>query len=680
MGVQLIPFFPAHGVGALLFLASCPINTPILIAFQIPIHACSAKMAGVSGFERSGSDSMEDKKSEIQEQAPQSTAPSPALAKKPNLLKNAWAKTGLDKITILLMLKGALPPIICIAAYQSDAWAEKYSTLGYLSAIMSFISLGIQPRGKFIQSTTISILFVCIGAATALLQIRCVTSARQHSTPATASHATAVGSSGGQESVAYNSSASVVSGCFMFAEIYLANMVRAKRPQLMIPTIQYSIFVIVTSSYCVTFPTMAAGESFVKRLLDAFLTGIGIAAGVSLFVVPMTSRTIARNQMAGILVLIKASMNAHTQYLMSLTRSPASRSNGNPTDGKAAAKAFDGKKATGKSSTLSSEARVIQNIRNQLAGLFGKLNLEFSFAKKEVAWGNLRPHHFTELFDLLREIILPIAGMSTFIDIMQSYKHNKTGAAEAKVAGDDSIAAIERLESEEWDEVMALSHDKATKLKGVLCQALTHISYQLKLTKKPNAPKGDVEKAAGGSPVPGGAGFTAALESEISQYACHREDALQRWCNHKGIELPTSFWDDPSKHYSLKDLQQLTETAAQKHNQQQLYLILYIEYLTLSIGNGVLKLCQYADGKVEDGTMTKKRLIFPALRKISKLWTSVWSKEDSEGEHFGEGPAANIYLGDSFKARKNPEHLHPSNRFQKMTDYFRLVSLSNTSE
>lgn len=631
-------------------------------------------MASNSQVEGSGSESMKDSNRQTEKQASQPGPPTTAASRKPNLLKKMWAMTGLDPITIILMLKGALPPIICLAAYQSDAWAKKYTTLGYLTAIMSFLSLAIQPRAKFVQATLVSILFICFGAAFALLQIRCVTSARQHSTPAAASHATVNGSSGGKQAVAYNSSASVVSAVFLFAEIYLGNMIRAKRPQLQLPTIQFCIFAIVSSSYSVTFPTMAVGEAFVNRLLQSFLTGIGIAAGVSFFVVPMTSRTIASKQMAGILGLMKASMNTHSQHLMSLTRYSTPKPTSHPADEKSGTKKTHGKQKSAPLSTLSAEAQALRNLRNALAGLFGKLNLELTFAKREIAWGYLAPHHFDQVMNLLRDILLPIAGMTTFIDIMQSVKDNRFRTADADAGDIETIAAIQRLEAEEWGEFMTLSHDQAVKLKMTLGQGLTHVSYQLKFAKKPKASTSDIEKSAGGAPMPGEAGFTDMLEATIAGFNRHRESTLQRWCDHKGVELPTSFWDDASQHFSMKDLKSMTETVSQRHNQQQLYLILYVEYLAFSMGKAILKLSRYADSLVSDGTMIKKRFIFPGLRKIAKLFQSAFFEEDSDGvDGMGEGPGATIYLGESFKARKNPEHLTPINWFEKLTDLLRHI-------
>ncbi|KKA20157.1 Uncharacterized protein T310_5811 [Rasamsonia emersonii CBS 393.64] len=46
-------------------------------------------------------------------------------------LKALWAKTELDKQTVLMMIKGAIPPTISVAIYQSTPVANTFTTLGY---------------------------------------------------------------------------------------------------------------------------------------------------------------------------------------------------------------------------------------------------------------------------------------------------------------------------------------------------------------------------------------------------------------------------------------------------------------------------------------------------------------------------------------------------------------------
>ena len=117
------------------------------------------------------------------------------------------------------------------------------------------------------------------------------------------------------ESTSYNAAASTLSGLGLFITTYIISYVKAKRPQLMFPTIVYAIFTVVASVYAPRFPNMAASESFVKHLLGAFLTGFGIAAGVSFVIFPMTSRMVATKQTASFLELLQLALKSHTSYM-----------------------------------------------------------------------------------------------------------------------------------------------------------------------------------------------------------------------------------------------------------------------------------------------------------------------------------------------------------------------------
>jgi hypothetical protein len=59
-------------------------------------------------------------------------------------------------------------------------------------------------------------------------------------------------------------------------------------------------------------------EAFIKKLLEAFLTGFGIGTGVSLFIFPLTSRTVVFNDMAAYLTSLKSALKANMDYVHSL--------------------------------------------------------------------------------------------------------------------------------------------------------------------------------------------------------------------------------------------------------------------------------------------------------------------------------------------------------------------------
>jgi hypothetical protein len=498
-------------------------------------------------------------------------------------------------------------------------------------------------------------------------------------------HGTVVGGSGSTESTSYNAAASALSGLGLFITIYIISYLKAMRPQLMFPTIVYAIFTVVASVYAPQFPNMAASESFVKRLLETFLTGFGIAAGVSFFIFPMTSRTIATKQMAGFLKLLQLSLKSHANYMASISpeesrprkladldHTPTTEDK--ETDGPHKHHMFHHKvKAESveqSDAKLSAEAAAMKGVLFQIGALFGKLHVEIGFAKREIAFGKLSPEDFSKITNHLRDILLPIVGMTTFIDIMQSVKEKKTSETEL-VESAETIEAIRQLRSDEWAEVFDMSHEQFKALHEAMQGGLTHISYVLELEKKPKAPTQDVEKADG-KPSPGSEDFATFLEDEVQKFYKHRQEVLQAWCERKGLKLPHSFWDDPSQQYSRKDLSD-EPAVRQRENQQQLYLLLYLRFLTWSTGKAILTMIHFADTKVADGKMKKKRLILPGIHRIRKLFQNAWSKEEDTDYGIEDGQMTSIYMGDSLKSRKDPEHLPPTNAYEKMTNYMRVI-------
>jgi hypothetical protein len=63
---------------------------------------------------------------------------------------------------------------------------------------------------------------------------------------------------------------------------------------------------------------MAYGISFMKRLLETFLTGFAVAAGVHFVVFPVTCRKIVFKEFAGYLAGLQGALKAHQSYLHSL--------------------------------------------------------------------------------------------------------------------------------------------------------------------------------------------------------------------------------------------------------------------------------------------------------------------------------------------------------------------------
>jgi hypothetical protein len=172
-----------------------------------------------------GKENAQDQSNNGYQQDPSLTEDKKEKDQKPSFVKRTWTKLGLDIPTLLMMAKAALPPTIAMAMYQADAVARVYSTLGYLTAIISILGFCIMPRAKFIQTMTMNILGTCIGSAIAMLMVWSGVKAREHTT------------NPGAPLERYNSSQSAVLGVWLFFQIYVVNTVKAKCPQLAFPTI-----------------------------------------------------------------------------------------------------------------------------------------------------------------------------------------------------------------------------------------------------------------------------------------------------------------------------------------------------------------------------------------------------------------------------------------------------------
>lgn len=231
-----------------------------------------------------------NKASEKPAESPQGSPSETSSKKQPSKIKEMWTKLGLDVGTCSMMFKGSVAPTVALAMYQSPVVAAHYTTLGYLIAIMTILGFPIMPRGKFIQTMTLNVIGVCLGAAVNLLALYTATQARINTSPP------------GTPPTAYNSSASAVCAIWFMFQIYMVNYLRASRPQFQFPAIIYSIFAIVSMSYGPTFPTMTYCISFMIRLIEAFLTGFGLATAVHFVIFPVSSRMVVFKEMTGYLM------------------------------------------------------------------------------------------------------------------------------------------------------------------------------------------------------------------------------------------------------------------------------------------------------------------------------------------------------------------------------------------
>lgn len=157
------------------------------------------------------------------------------------------------------------------------------------------------PRAKFIQTIILNTIGICLGSAVALLGIWSAIQARKHTTPP-------------DSTASYNSSQAVVCAMWLFANIYIANVMRAKIPALQFPVIMYSIFTNVAFTFAPAFQTMQQGQAIIEQLLIAFLTAFAISTGVSLFIIPVSSRTVVQKEQAGYVQAVRGALKVGVSF------------------------------------------------------------------------------------------------------------------------------------------------------------------------------------------------------------------------------------------------------------------------------------------------------------------------------------------------------------------------------
>ena len=333
----------------------------------------------------------------------------------------------------------------------------------------------------------------------------------------------------------YNPSQSAVSAIWLFASVWIANTISGPRPQLMFPAIIYSIFVTVCLTAAPQFSTMALGIAFVKRVLKAFLSGLGLGTFVSLLIFPLSSRQLYFKELAAQIQAIKGAMRAQIAYNQSLELPSI----------------FD-------ADLVSPEAQKLKAAVAGLSTLLGKVRADLTFAKREVAYGKLCGDDLGEVARILRNVTLPILGMSTLAEIVNKIAVSNGWRQENdKTAHSEYLSRLTVNESTtkedvigEFNAMMKILREPFDTVTGFMEEGLEHALIILELGEKPKKAKkakqasksavdDDIE-AIGNEPRPGDKDFFNWLQNRVHNYHRDRAVPLQEWIKQKGVEITPS--------------------------------------------------------------------------------------------------------------------------------------------
>lgn len=545
--------------------------------------------------------------------------------------------------------------------YRSDNVAETYGTLGYLVAIISILGFCIMPRAKFIQTMIINIIACCIGAAVCMLMVWSGVQARLHTTPA------------GGPLQRYNSSQSAVCGVWLFFQTWLVNSIKAKYPQFAFPTILYSIFVNIAGSYGPTFLTTQQAETFIQRLLESFLSGFALATGVSLFIIPVTCRKVVTKEMTAYIGALKGALQAHKKYLQSLEK----------TNVFSQVKTRNGKdERKSKKPEVKPEIVALKALTATFTQLHGKLHGDLPFAKREMAYGKLTPDDFEAIFKHIRSIMMPMVGLGSLMDLFsRAAELNHWDGESDSEETDQETDALREKAVHDWNDIMKSLHEPFETIVRAMDGGLEHVLLKLQFVKPPKKKKSDTDtdlEAKGEAVKPGDKGYADYLEKESNNFYHGKETTLRQWIETKGVKLSDDFFQKPDKG-PLDELEELRKqpTYIRQQNRRQLYVVLYIIYLLHSISRAILAFVQFADEK--DQAVAKSKFIHPGKKRFRKWIASTFTSQDAnhDDETTVGGFERNgtiVYMGEAYKAKKDPEHLPPENAWERFGNLIRATS------
>ncbi|KAF2438366.1 hypothetical protein P171DRAFT_423526 [Karstenula rhodostoma CBS 690.94] len=570
---------------------------------------------------------------------------------KPSILARINTKLMLDVPTVLMMLKAGLPPVIALSMYQADDIANTYTMLGYLMAIISILGFCIMPRAKFIQTMTINVIAVCLASAVSMLQLWSGVQARLNTTPPGLPPAR----------YRYNSSQSAVCSIWLFFQIWLINSVKAKFPQFSFPCVLYSIFANVASTSGAMYQTTAQAEAFVKTLLEAFLTGFGIATVVSLLVLPVSCRKVVTKEVTGYVGALRGALKAHKEYFTSLETKDMLRQTMTILD-----EPEEGKDAREK---IRPEITAVKTATAAITQLHGKLNVDLPFAKREIARGRLTPEDFESISKNLRAIMMPLVGVASVIDIFERLAELNGWEKELEEEMKQSVM-------DDWHHLMTFARGPIQNILDTMDQGLHHITLRLQLVTPPKTKKGTDTEAAGDMVRPGDKDFATHFAKQSEEFYTGRDKILRHWLGSKGHTVDDNFFEDVKEDAETQKLK-LHQLGARHREQRQLFLVLYIVFLLHSVSEAILDFVKWADD--HDQATTKKKFITPGKKRFRKWIASVCSTQDSNDDDESTNVGLNrtgvvVHMGEAYKGRKDPEHLEPENAWERFGDFVRSIT------
>ena len=352
-----------------------------------------------------------------------------------------------------------------------------------------------------------------------------------------------------------------------------------------------------------SFITISEGLDFVRRLLETFLIGLGVAAGVSLFVLPMTSRKNvfkALNTYASVLDRLFTAQIAFVQEEKGRKVVRAGAELDQPVNTLL--------------SQNDSKKEVVASTLASLRGLQSKLNADIAYTKLEIAWGKLLPEDLNCIYDHLRFLFLPLAGLSMFPEISQElFKHSSTKHAPDTAKDVEDRISQDSTQEFPWEALMS-GLEKRLASTGELTKTGLRVAFEM---LEISASRSSTLTMHRGSPD---------LEKQNDGLA--RESANPSEVFHRGFLKYKDRRRNLHKIWSSLVFPPGAETSAAMGTGQirrghlvreHLLVFLFMEQVQNEVLQAVHGLLTFAETKVSNGSMRRNKLILPGYRQLKVM-------------------------------------------------------------
>lgn len=424
--------------------------------------------------------------------------------------------------------------------------------------------------------------------------------------------------------------------------------------ELQDPMVALSIFSVVTMTHTPSFITISEGLVFVRRLLETFLIGLAVAAGVSLFVLPATTRKSvfkALNAYAG-------ALDGFFTAQIAFVREEKSRM-----VVKSGAK-FDQDIGSLPSQSDSNEEKVASTLA-RLRGLQSKLKADLAYSKLEIAWGKLLPEDLNCIYEHLRFLFLPLVGLSMFPEISREMLgHLSTMHAPDTTKAVGGQIPEDLAQKISWEALMG-GLEKRLASTGELATTGLSAAFEMlgmsasrSSTFKVHHHPPDVEKQ-GNRLARESVKQSEAFHREILKYKDRRRNFHKIWPSL--IFPPTA--DNPATVGKIPCGHEVSE---------HLLVFLFMEHVQNEILQAVHGLLTFAETKASNGSMQHNKLILPGYHRL-------------KGMKFREPKSRNTtaVINASKNARPaiaiDAEHLLPTNFLERGGNQLRIIPSILTS-